>query len=199
MEKCSLTMLGMTPMIMSNARAANPLDSYAKKLKTITSKRKKTDEDQEEILLIQWESRLYLNDNKEVYLPWENLFACILKAAKKHKLGPKMGALSFEKFGFPLNTKNAKNFVALRADPNNKFVKLCTIQRSKTVLCRPIFNEWSCDFDFEFDVDILDPSDMKTILITAAEEVGFGDWRQSSPSPGPYGRFVIENLKIGEK
>jgi len=187
---------GVTPLILNNARRASPLDKYNKLIKQITSKRKKTDDDYEEILKLQWEASLYWDDKLGVHMPWENMYSMLLKAAKKHKLGTKMAAFDFSKnfIGFPIDFPNSKNLEKLRADPENKLVKLVNVQRSKTLTCRSIFKEWSMSFNFDVNVSLIDLNDVKTIIATAAEEVGMGEWRASAPTPGPYGKFTIKKI-----
>ena len=126
-------------------------------------------------------------------MPWENLYACLLKAAKSHKMGQKMGGVSFTNpIGFEIKTKNHDNLVALRNDQDNKFVKMVNIQRSKTLSCRPIFRDWKIEFSFETDPNFITPNEVKTILFTASATGGLGVWRPTSPTAGPYGKFTIE-------
>jgi len=195
LEKFEVEIKGITPLIIQNCQAANPLNSYYKKLKEVTSKRKKTEEDHEAILKIQWEASLYWSDMLGLYMPWENLSACLLKAAKSHKMGQKMGGISFtDPIGYEIQTKNHKDLEALKRDADNKFVKMVTIQRSKTLSCRPIFNDWNIDFSFESDPNYITANEVKTILLTAQSFGGLGVWRPTSPQPGPYGKFTIKKI-----
>lgn len=194
-EKFKIEINGISPLIIHNCQISNPLNPYNKKLKEITSKRKKTEEDHEKILNIQWEAALYWSDSLGLYMPWENLYACLLKAAKSHKMGPKMGGFSFsDAIGYPIQTKHHKNLEALRNDPNNKLVKMVNIQRSKTLSCRPIFQSWKIEFVFETDPNFITPNEVKTILLTAQARGGLGVWRPTSPQPGPYGKFSIDSF-----
>ena len=187
---------GITPMILHNGRTANPLDPYAKKMKALTSKRNKTDEDIEELLLVQWESALYWNDEIGLYMPSENLYAAFYKAAKKFKLGVKCSAVSFpEAIGYPIKTTNATNFQAMKGDPNNKFIKTVVVQKSKTISCRPIFNTWALDFSLEFETTTIDANEIKTILVCMAQRIGLGVWTPGSPKPGTHGKFLIKKLQ----
>lgn len=188
--------VGLTPMIVHNARTANPLDPYTKRLKVYTSKRNKTEEDLEKLLALQWEAALYWNDEIGLHMPSENMFAAFLKAAKKHKLGTKCAAISFpHAIGYPIITKNHKNFKELQADPENKLIKTVTVQRSKTIACRPIFNKWSMNFELEFETAEIDAQEIKTILLCLAHRIGLGVWTPSSPKPGIHGKFLIKIMK----
>lgn len=195
LEKFEITIEGITPLILHNCQMSNPLNKFSKQVKVYTSKRTKTEEDHEKILNIQWESALYWSDSIGLYMPWENLYSCMLKAAKNHKMGQKMGGISFsDPIGYPIITKNHKSLDLLKKDDNNKFVKMVSIQRSKTLSCRPIFHEWSVSFSFEIDPSFITANEMKTILETMKERGGLGVWRPTSPQPGPYGRFTFKSF-----
>lgn len=203
--KAHIHIKGATPLLIHNGRTASPLDIYAKKLKAYTSKRKKTEEDIRALLQIQWEGALYWDDTLGVYMPVENLMAALLKAARKHKMGPQISGFVFdEAIGFPLIVKNHDNWDALVADQENKFIKTVTVQRSKTLSCRPIFNSWELKFDVWIDEEMLTLDDVKLILTTMSSRIGLGVWTPSHPKPGNFGRFLIKeltfkNTKTGEK
>lgn len=188
--------IGATPLLLHNGRTANPLDPYSKKMKSLTSKRQKTEEDIQELLLVQWESGLYFSDKIGLYMPSENMFAATYKAAKKHKLGVKCGGISFSAVpGFPILTENAKDFVRMKEDPKNKFVKTVVVQKSKTISCRPIFEEWALNFELEFEPTIIDANEIKTILVTMSQRIGLGVWCPGSPKPGIHGKFLIKSME----
>lgn len=186
---------GLTPMIIHNGRTANPLNIFSKNLKALTSKRKKTDDDTNEILALQWEASLYWSDTIGLYLPTENILAALLKACKIHKLGPKISGFIFEEpIGFQIITNNHNDFVKLKSDPSNKFVKAVSIQRAKTISCRCILNEWKLSFSCELDGSIITDSEAKTVIGSMSKRVGLGVWTPSHPKPGTFGKFIIERL-----
>jgi len=193
--KATVSIKGITPLLIHNGRTASPLDVYAKRMKELTSKRKKTEEDIKNLLQIQWEGALYWHDERGLHMPTENVLAALLKAAKKHKMGPQISGFVFEEaIGFPIITDNHLSFEDLKKDPNNKFIKPVTIQRSKTLSCRPIFNNWEMVFSFSVDEDVITLSDIKTIIATMSSRIGLGVWTPSHPKPGSFGRFLIKSL-----
>lgn len=202
--KAEVHVKGITPLLIHNGRMANPLDLFSKKMKTVTSKRKKTEEDIQEILRIQWEGSLYWDDKVGLHMPVENVMACIFKACKKHKLGQSVSGFVFdEAIGFPILTKNHDSLDGLKADPSNKFVKTVTVQRAKTLSCRPMFETWELKFDFFVDESIVTIDEVKTIISTMSQRIGLGVWTPSHPKPGNFGKFLIKslifkNLKSGE-
>lgn len=194
-DKMQVSIQGITPLLLHNGQTANPLNVYAKRMKAVTSKKKKTEEDLEDLLNIQWESGLYWDDNLGLHMPSENLFAAFLKAARKHKLGGECSEVSFcDPIGYPIITENHKNLDKLKADPTNKFIKTVVIKKSKTVACRPIFKSWKLDFDLEFERSAWDANVIKTVLVTWAQRIGLGVWTPGSPKPGTYGKFIIEKI-----
>ena len=76
-----------SPMIMHSGRTANPLDPFAKALKQISSKRKKTDADHAELARIEFLAGLYLGPDGPV-IPARNVDAMLINAAKKNREGP---------------------------------------------------------------------------------------------------------------
>jgi len=187
--------VGITPMLLHNGRTANPLDPFTKKMKALTSKRNKTDEDIQELLLVQWEAALYWDDEIGLHMPSENMFAAFYKGAKKFKLGTKCSAVSFPAhIGYPIITPNHKDLVMLKADEKNKFIKTVVVQKSKTISCRPILHNWSMKFDLEFETSTIDANEIKTILVCMANRIGLGVWTPGSPKPGVHGKFMIKSL-----
>lgn len=195
--KCSVHVKGITPMIIHNGRTASPLDEYTKKMKQITSKRQKTDDDIKALLEIQWESALYFDEEIGLHMPVENILAALLKAARKHKMGPKMSGFIFdEPIGFPIITEHHKDLKKLTESGKNKFIKAVTIQKSKTLSCRPIFTDWEIKFEFRIDEEILNIDEVKLLISTLSSRIGFGVWTPSHPKPGNHGRFLIKELKF---
>jgi len=188
---------GDTPLLIHNGRTSNPLDEYAKKMKLITSKRKKTEEDIEKLLDIQWNASLYWNDQIGLYMPVENLQAALHKACKKHKMGNNVSAFIFsEKLGFQIETEGHKDLSVLSARKECRFVKTVTIQRAKTLSCRAIFNEWGIKFNFILDQLIMNQSDAEMIIDTMTNRIGLGVWTPSHQKPGNFGKFKIKSMKF---
>lgn len=76
------------------------------------------------------------------------------------------------------------------------FVKRATVGRNKHVRVRPRFSGWSCSGT----VTVVDPTITTDMLLTilkhAGNYCGLGDWRPSSPTPGPWGRFIPEIQEV---
>ena len=59
MKKLHVTLNGTTPLIMHSPKCVNPLHPLAKQMKTLTSKKKKTEADLEAISDLEWEAGAY--------------------------------------------------------------------------------------------------------------------------------------------
>ena len=64
-----------------------------------------------------------------------------------------------------------------------------TIATSKTLRCRPAFNEWSFDVSIILDEAKLDEREIDKILQNAGKYVGICDFRPR------YGKFNVEKIK----
>ena len=76
------------------------------------------------------------------------------------------------------------------------FVKRARIGASKHVRVRPRFDSWSLGFRLHVWDDQLTLSALQDIYRFAGENKGLGDWRPSSKTPGPFGRFEARVQKI---
>lgn len=72
------------------------------------------------------------------------------------------------------------------------FVKPCRVGTSSHVRVRPRFNAWSVSGVFEVDDEELTHERLQKLFTMAGAIAGLGDWRPSSPKPGPFGRFTAE-------
>ena len=78
---------GVAPLLMHNGQLANPMNKFAKAMKAVTSKRKKTDEDHIELARLEFLGGLYADDQGRAVLPGEVIEGTIVAGAKKTKKG----------------------------------------------------------------------------------------------------------------
>ncbi len=96
LEEINATLVGCSPLIMHNGQLADPFNKWVKELKPLTSKSRKTDEQLLEIRRLEWFGGLYLDQEKNIAIPADNVLALVVDGAKKHKLGPKAKAGVFD-------------------------------------------------------------------------------------------------------
>jgi hypothetical protein len=181
----SYTIRGMSALIVHNGQLANPLNSFTKALKTVSSKRNKTDADFEEMAKLEWYGSLYLF-NGEPALPGNAIEATLIAAARKQRKGQQAKAGVFVDGLYPIIYDGPRDPHALWALEEYRLSVGVRVQRSTVIRTRPIFRQWACTFVVSFDDTLLNPADVTNFLRYAGANVGIGDWRPK------FGRFLLE-------
>lgn len=187
MYEFTITLEGTAPLLMHNARLANPLDPATKALKRVTSKRTKTDEDHAEIARLEFLGSLYYDPDIGPYIPGENIWRCLWDAAKKYKMGVKVKEGIFVSTDTnPLAYTGPREPDRVWADENFRHMASVKVGTSRTMRCRPVFREWRVSAEGILDPSLLEPSNLDSIAETAGSLIGLGDWRPR------YGRFIAK-------
>jgi hypothetical protein len=185
----SFSIKGTYPLMFHNGRLADPLNHYAKAMKEITSKRKKTDADHQALYDLEWEGSLYVNDQNQVIIPGINIEAAFIEGAKKQRLGPafKAGFLCDE--DFPLKHDGPKDIEKLKSMDRFRDKRGVKVNGSRVIRCRPIFGSgngwWGLDFTVQYLPDVLNESQVRSTLDIIGRLVGLGDHKPK------YGRFEV--------
>lgn len=179
----NVTLTGTRPLIMHNARLADPLDPYTKALREITSKRKKTDDDLLEMSRREFLGGLYYSDEHGPCIPADNLMKCMVEGARLHKLGKEIGrAALLDEEEYRLDFDGPRELDAMFdvfAFRKGVRVGQQTVQRT-----RPRFpTGWQVKFGLTVDPSRLGTDDLKLILDASGDFAGLGEWRPR------YGRF----------
>lgn len=186
-----LTLTGTAPLLMHNARLADPLDPVTKALKKVTGKRQKTDDDHEEIARLEHAGSLYLDPDAGPYLPGQNVERALVDAARITKQGVKVQRGVFITTDInPLGYRGPRDADGLWADENYRHMASVKVQQARTMRCRPMFREWTVEADGILDPSVLDLEVLETIAVTGGQMIGLGDWRPR------FGRFVAEVEKL---
>jgi hypothetical protein len=185
MKSFVMTLTGTMPVLMHNARLANPLDPATKTLKKLTSKRTKTDADHLDIARAEFVGGLYHDTEMGPYIPGPNVHACLVEGAKKLKFGKKVkeGVLITSLVN-PLAYGGPRSVEDLWDDANFRHEASVKVGTARTMRCRPMFNNWKLQCDGIYDEEVLDFEQLKDIADRAGRFVGLGDWRPM------YGRFT---------
>ena len=76
------------------------------------------------------------------------------------------------------------------------FSKRASIGQSKHLRVRPLFENWSVKGSFVVTEQAITESILVDLLTIAGSRCGLGDWRPSSKTPGPYGRFSVALARV---
>jgi len=192
MKKLRFRIIGESPLVMHNGRLADPLDSISRKMKEVSSKRKKVDADHEELARLEWHGGLYLDEGRPC-IPAENLEAALSGkggAARKEKMGKQAEAAMFLPGNALLEYEGPTDIDKLWADERFRLRVKVKVQANAVMRTRPIFREWAASFDVAFDADLVNEEDVGRWVKVAGEVVGIGDWRPR------FGRFRVESVEL---
>lgn len=177
---------GITPIIMHNGQLSDPLNEHTQALAKLTSKRKKTLDDHKAVSKCEWYGGLYVDPDTGVpCLPGEVIEAALCEGARKYKLGKAAKGGLIVAGNFAIEYNGPKNVDKLYADGG--YVKRASVKvgMARVIRTRPIFPEWSCTFDVQWDASLVNDEETLTEIVEAAGMSGIGDWRPK------FGRFEI--------
>lgn len=184
MQELKFHILSVAPMIHHNAQLADPLNEWARKLKKITSKKKKTDEDHEEMARIAWFGGLYMGEKGPI-VPAANLERMLRDAATKSKMGKQVQAGLLVLEDVPVIYNGPKDPEKMWASGKFSMRASCKVGQQRVLRTRPCWDEWELKFSVQFDESLLDAEQVTGFVELAGRIVGLGDWRPK------YGRFEV--------
>jgi hypothetical protein len=197
MRVVRMRLVGIQQLMVNNPQMANPLFPLARRLAALTSKRKKTEEDQLEIQALKWRGSLYSDETEETegekigpYLPDENLWTAIEQGAKKTKEGDLVrDGLEGSGTKLKIEYDGPRDMATMYIDKAGRFVDVrdAKIGRSRIQAARAIFPVgWAIEAEFLFDPEILDYDKLVRFVKIAARRIGIGTYRKK------FGRFKVE-------
>jgi hypothetical protein len=141
-----IVMLGTSPLLMHNPSLIDPDNPITRAIKSLTSKRKKTDEDLRQIDNLEWRGGLYTEKNgKEeiVVQPSSKARKCFINAAKINKLGKGVErSVTMLTLNVPLIYDGPRNISELHENPALRSRLSVVIGGKRIMRCRPQFNPW---------------------------------------------------------
>lgn len=186
----TIELTGTHTLLMHNSQLADPLNPFTRKLAEVTSKRRKTVDDHEEIARREWYGGLYYHPTAGPYIPGANIERCLLDAARLNRLGK-----SVERGLFITSDVNPLVYTGPR-DPGSmvgsvdfRHMASVKIGTNRTMRCRPMFREWAVTAQGTLDEMQLELTDLRLVADRAGSLIGLGDWRPR------FGRFTAS---IGE-
>jgi hypothetical protein len=187
------------PLLMHNIRLANPRDEITKKMKLISSKQKKTEEDLDALAKLEFMGSMYWAPNIGLYVPSTNVEKAFIEGARLTKAGKKVER------GFMIGTpqialvsngvrhgtgKNATPLTPEELWNEDEFVLTTAVRvmSNRVMRTRPMFAEWKLNFNAELDIKVLDHEELIDIIEAAGSMIGLCDFRPK------YGRFELSQI-----
>ena len=187
-----ISMTGRKALLMHNERLASQLDEYTIRLKEITSKTKKTDDDHLLISRRDFEGGLYHDEAAGgPYIPGRNISAALVQAGKKFKLGKAIveAVIVLDEM-IPLEYKGPRDIEGLWS---KKYFDRRTVgnQAKRVLRTRPRFPEWKLRANVLIDTAMVDIRTMREVL-ARSQTLGLGDYRPH------FGTFDASLTEVGE-
>lgn len=179
---------GDAPLIMHNGQTADPLNKYAKQLKAVSGKRKKTDSDYEEMARIEVFAGLYLSKEDGPIIPADLIDACIIGAAKKSREGMLATSGFFTTGHSRLEYDGPRTAEELWADERFRFSRMVRIGQVRVMRTRPIFQQWQTTVAVQHEDTVVNAAQVAAWFAVAGTLVGLCDWRPR------FGRFQAKRL-----
>lgn len=182
---------GVSPLLCHNGQTADPRNTYAKAMKAVSGKRKKTDADYDEMARLEWLAGLYRIDG-DLVIPDYVIESAMIKGAMKSKRGPQAkcglfftehASLEFDGKPDTITDDTLSGMFESGGFTHTIGVK---VGMAKVMRTRPMFRNWSITITAQYDPDVLNMRDVEEIAIDAGKLVGIGDWRPK------HGRFNAE-------
>lgn len=202
--KANVTLTGTTDLLLHNGQTADPRNQYAKAMKAVSGKRKKTDADLDQLAKIEWFAGLYLGRVEKdgvkyatTILPSHVLESAFVAGARKSKRGVQA------KSGLFVTQQAVLNFAGkpqgdlteeqlqqaldeLYEGGEHHLTVGVKVSTSKVMRTRPKVGDWSASLELEYDDAVMTFADVREVIEDAGRLVGVGDWRPK------YGRFNAE-------
>ena len=179
-------------ILMHADTTVDPLHPLTRKMKKLSSSRKKTDDTHEQMGDIEWRAGIYHDEKLGPYIPSANVLRCIQAGGTATKMGAaiKRSVFSLED-KIKLIYDGPSGLEKLAADPRFRDRRSVAVQRARVMRTRPVFHDWSLEFDLIFSPGKLDGTELAGILATAGAMIGLGDYRPT------FGRFAVDHEKTG--
>ena len=191
--RIAIELVGTSPLLCHNPQMVDPDFAINREIKALTSKRKKTDEDQRQIEKLEWYGGIYLGAgaNGDAALvpvqPTSKVRKCLINTARISKLGKSMErALSFTELHVPIAYQGPADVDALWADPRFRSRLSVGVSGRRVIRVRPQFFPWTLKANALFIEDAgINMDEVVRIVELAGLVEGIGDNRVNG-----YGRFA---------
>lgn len=177
---------GTTPLLMHNPRMVDPNYPINREIKSLTSKRKKTDDDHARIEMLEWFGGLY-EENDRVFQPTSKVRKCLIETGRINKLGKHVErSLIMVSLNEPLVYDGPSDPKELWQSGNGYVSRLSVgIGQKRVMRVRPQFMPWTLNVPAILLEDAgLNFDELERILALAGKATGIGDGRAIG-----YGRF----------
>lgn len=182
-----LSIEGVAPLLMHNGQLANPLNKWAKAMKSITKKgQRKTDADLEELARLEFMGGLYVDDDGNPCIPGTNIEGVLVEGAKKQRQGDKFKAGVWSEGNWKLIYTGSKDPNKLWEDENFRDIRPARVKNNTVMRCRPIFRAWALKFKVTYNDQHVNADEVLESLAIGGRDCGLCDYTPK------FGRFEVK-------
>ncbi|MGI9568412.1 MAG: hypothetical protein ACR2PH_01430 [Desulfobulbia bacterium] len=177
-----ITGMSGSQLLMNNPQTVDPLNSYSKAIKQVTSLKKKTDDDIRRLRELEVEAKCYWDDDIGIYIPSRWVTASIaqhsFELAKVAKAKVRSAVFPTE-LKVKLNYKGEGKVGSLRHIVENGHSITQNLKQGQVSVTKaaPCFHDWSFNTTLEIDTEIINIAELKRIIEYGATYGGYGDFR----------------------
>jgi hypothetical protein len=187
---------GDCPLIVKAPQMADRLNSYAKELSAISSKKNKVDADYLEMSRIEFAGGTYMHPELGPVLPGDNIVASMIGGAKKNKEGKIAQSAVFPadpgyfaiQYDGPRTIQEMFEDTTPRTTPGAegfRYTVSVVRNRNRIISTRCIFHDWSAIVDLAYESSIVTAKQVTRWLEKAGTLVGLCERRPT------FGRFSV--------
>jgi len=198
-QQMTVKLEGVAPLVFHNGRLADPMDPFAKEIKRLVPKSKKSEEVAIAMGIVEWCGSLCHSDGEVLIsdgvVAWDSGIHPVIPAAyikgmivggsKRSKLGQKAKAGVIVEHDARLEYSGPKDMNVLMNTPAYRLRKTVRVRTDKVMRTRPIFRVWAAEIKFEVNPEAINPDDVLNAIMVAGREIGIGDWKPE------HGRFEV--------
>jgi|SRR6185436_12816735 len=174
----TLHITGTSPLLMNSAEA-DPDSPLFRAYTLLGQKKGKTLDDEARLREMEWELRIYLDEDLGPYIPGRMIKGVLCAAGGKFKKGATLNRAFITILSrIPLEYDGPRDQQGLW-DGGYRYttmVKNAGMNAGRVRRCRPMFPEWSVNVDFAFDPEEVDP-DTLSLIVERSQRYGLGDYR----------------------
>ncbi|WP_418992517.1 hypothetical protein [Alistipes sp.] len=182
------------PLLQHDDKAANPFNEYAKRLKVLSTKGVRGEEELMEAARTEWMAALYHSPERGYFLK-----AACFEGALAEAAGARRRGKVFRE-AVRVADDPALRFKHEKLAPEGLFLReeykdFRTVKRrgERILRCRPIFRQWSCRVEVWYDPSRLHGQEVVEAMEYAGRYIGLCDYRPR------YGRFAVTGVEHPEE
>lgn len=192
MQIIKFRLTGTCPLMVNNPQTVNPFNVWTKQIKAITDKRKKTDQDNTDLMRLKWMAALYHDEQLGPYLPAICVWRALLDAARISRAG-KTIERGVQQVGdrLPILYNGPRDPEKMYESAIYVDIRDASPGGKRVTAVRPIFPQWAVETELMFDPNQASERDLTAFMELAGRVCGVGTYRRL------HGRFSVETLTVG--